>query len=132
MSRDDRFEPQHPEPKSGDAELIRASIEALEASVEQLPPGVDSRLRAARRDALERARTASPWTRPGRIGVAASALLLIAAVALLRPMLDAELEPLPSIYADATQQQAAEELDLLEQLEFLAWLELHAEGDDAS
>ena len=133
MSSRDRFDPQHPQPQAGDDALVRVTVEALDASVETLPPGIDSRLRAARRDALAQASSASGLGWKSRVGIAstASLMLLVGAVVLLRPLFDAGPAPLPSIYEDEVQQLAAEELELLENLAFLVWLELQAVDADA-
>lgn len=134
MSRRDRDDPGPPQSEADESALIRASVKALDASVEQLPPGIDSRLRAARREALEGAHAGglAAWSRRAGLSAVASLLIVVGAVVLLRPVLESGPAPLPSIYQDEVQQLAAQELELLEQLEFLAWLELEAENEDAS
>lgn len=106
---------------SGEAELVRA----LRERGDQVPADVAERLVRMRRSAvaeLER-REALPGRRPlwpWLGGLAAAALALSVALLLSGP---AAPEPDALLLADADELAAIAELDVLEDLEFLAWLE---------
>ena len=111
---------------------------ALDAHAETLPPGVETRLRAMRRDAVE---ARSPGrTRTFLWGGLASAAALTLALATTLEFGEGDAAALPTaaeIEAPAAEVDArlaeddlalARELDLIEDLEFALWLAL--EGGD--
>jgi hypothetical protein len=113
----------HDERRS-DAELVEQIRTALNAQA--VTPDVDQRLRAARHNAVTAAtprtiRMPTVWL---PVGALAATLF---AVVLLRPSLDLDATP---PLDDEVQLAAAENLELLENLEFAAWM-VESEGPDA-
>jgi hypothetical protein len=126
-----------------DEALTSAVRESLDASTESLPPGVASRLAAARADALE-AGTRSGWLErwfAPRVGWAGAALgsvaVLVLALALLpdngaerAPTIADGAAPIPAgapgegPALDLEDLEVAANLELMEDLEFVAWLAL--------
>ena len=111
--------------------------DALDASSEELPLGVATRLAAARRDAIA-TRTRGVWFTPARLAAFGSVALVALAVALLArtPGLPADTaEPAlaeAALPADAAELEMALEMELMEDLEFVAWLALEDAGTEAS
>lgn len=100
--------------------------ELLDESVESLDGPTRSRLHRARSNAVARAGQPAPsswfgWTTAGAL----AASLAVAAI-----YVDRRPPPLPSIYEDELQQAAAEDIELLTDLDFIAWLVLE-EGESA-
>ena len=98
-----------------EARLARAVTERLHEDVD---PDVATRLRAARQEAVyiadRKTRQSVPWLAPAG-GVVAAAV--VATVMLREP----ELAPMPAL--DEAEMAAAAEIELLEELEMLAWLD---------
>ncbi|MEM1439498.1 MAG: hypothetical protein AAF545_04885 [Pseudomonadota bacterium] len=98
-----------------DDALAKAIVDRLSTDVD---PDVAARLRAARQEAVylvdSAHRKRAPWLAPAGGLVAAS----VVAVVLLR---DPGMQPMPAL--DETEMAAAAELELLEELEMLAWLD---------
>jgi hypothetical protein len=93
-----------------------------------LPPEVRERLAALRRQAVQEADAATAGRRwPGwaTVPVAGAAVALVLAVAVVVRQ-DAEVIELPLISEPDV--AVIQEMDLLEELEFLAWLEAEAQG----
>lgn len=112
MNEDNNHEGALPEDES---RLAKAVVERLHEDVD---PDVAARLRAARQEAVyiadRKTRRPVPWLAPAG-GVVAAAV--VATVMLREP----ELAPMPAL--DEAEMAAAAELELLEDLEMLAWLE---------
>ena len=102
-------------PSDDDARLARAVVERLHEDVD---PDVAARLRAARQEAVyivdRKTRRSVPWLAPAGGDVAAA----VVAVVMLR---EPALAPMPAL--DEAEMAAAAELELLEELEMLAWLD---------
>lgn len=118
-----------------DASFERRVHAALAASEETLPPGIASRLAAARAEALAQRSTPRGWMPVGYGALAAAAVLLLAvfldaeeAPDVPAPVLTHAAEVLPP---DPTELDLAMDLELVEDLEFLAWLELEDALGDA-
>ena len=89
----------------------------MDEHAESLPGETRSKLHQARTKAVAH----NPGARYGLwLGAGAVAASLTVAVLVA----DQEPPPLPDIYADPTQQAAAENLELMDDLEFIAWLVL--------
>jgi len=101
-------------------EFERKASELLSEDVEHLDAETLSRLRQARTRALGKRQRRAIWYWPAAGALAAGLLVLV--------LYPEEPPPLPSIYEDPVQQAAAEDLELLEDLEFYAWLALEEEG----
>ncbi len=98
--------------------------ELLDESVDGLDGPTLSKLHRARSNAVARAGQTTPsswlgWTTAGAV----AASLAVAAI-----YIDRQPPPLPSIYEDELQQAAAEDMELLDDLDFIAWLVLE-EGE---
>lgn len=95
-------------------------VTRVRREAEQVPPEVSARLRAIRSDAI--AATQAPadgWRRWPLAGVAAAAMLMLAVAINYRG--PEELPALPVV--DPQELALVENMELLESLEFLAWLE---------
>ena len=89
--------------------------------------GIDGATAAKLHQMRNRAVAAADRTRstyPGWIGAGA----LAASLAVTFVYFDQQLPTLPNIYEDPVQQAAAEELDLMHDLDFMAWLVLEEGG----
>ena len=105
-----------------DDAFVERTKALLDESEATLTPEVNARLQQMRRDAVRLAESLDtrgtfsvlrPFVPAGAMTATMSAVVafwLLAAA------------PLPSIYEDEAQQLAAEEMDLLEDLEFVAWM----------
>jgi hypothetical protein len=91
----------------------------LRREAEQVPPEVSARLRAIRSEAIADSSAAADWRRWPLAAVAAAAVLMLALMINVRSPED--LPQLPVV--DAQELAVVEDLELLESLEFLAWLE---------
>ena len=105
-------------------ELEKESGRLLDEHADALDASTLSKLHQARNAAVEGAGTSKlhvpmPWI---AAGAAASGLLV--AVLFMDRQTPA---PLPAIYSDPVQPAAAEEMELLDDLEFMAWLVLEDE-----
>jgi hypothetical protein len=111
-----------------DEPLDEAHITRLRQQTDQVPPEVADRLAAMRRRAVAEWTPEGPPRRlwPGGATWAAAAATVLIAVALLARLnlggVD-QARPAPLLLADADELQAVAELDVLEELEFLAWLD---------
>lgn len=109
-----------------DEALERRARAALDESLETLPPGVATRLAASRRDALAGA-DRPRWHLGGRrtpvLAALAGAGALVVAVMIAQPRAPEDAAVSPDAFADLP---VAMEQELLEDIEFLAWLELEA------
>ncbi|MEE9254399.1 MAG: hypothetical protein V3U43_05665 [Pseudomonadales bacterium] len=106
-------------------ERARALLDESEAS---LTPDVTARLTQMRREAvaLSEARGSYSLLQPLMpAGAMAATLSAVVAFWLLATT------PLPSIYEDESQQLAAEDMELLEDLEFVAWMIVEESEFDA-
>lgn len=97
------------------------SRQLLDQHGEGLDAATLSRLHQARNKAIEG--RSSNWVQWGFGGALAASVLV--AVLIFYP----SLTPLPGIYEDSLQQAAAEDIDLLNDLEFVAWL-IMEEGEN--
>ncbi len=116
-----------------DGHLEEAVQAALRAEREQLPADVRSRLAASRRDAvaiLEDSETGTQgWSLAALLaprGLAVAAAASVAAIALWVGLSTPEDPALPLI--SAPEVAVVQDLELLEELEFLAWLEEESQG----
>lgn len=106
------------------SEFEKKSKELLDEHADSLDGPTLSRLHQMRSNAISR-KTRSPylpyvgWTGAGAV----AASLFVAVV-----YLDRSPEPLPTIYEDPLQQAAAEELELINDLDFYAWMVLEEDG----
>lgn len=96
---------------------------AMREAEENVSPDVSHRLAAARRSAVAQADAQKPWMWAG-VGGALTAGLLVAL--LVAPQAD---ESLP-LFAES-EMAAAQDVELLEELEFVAWLVAMEENPDA-
>src|SRR5262245_5977943 len=113
---------------STDEAFIARVRERLDRTVgvESLTPEVVSRLAAIRRDAVAAVPEAPVYVPTSWLPVGALAATLVAAV-LLRPGMDGD--GMAPLFDDDIQVAAAENLDLLENLEFAAWMD-ESDGSD--
>lgn len=118
-----------------DERVVRRVHEALDASAETLPPGVASRLAAARAEALAQRASSRSWQPLGYGALASAVVLLLALAANRDAIVDApapELaETVRALPADSADLDLAMDLDVVEELEFVAWLALEDTGADA-
>ncbi|HIL82686.1 MAG TPA: DUF3619 family protein [Pseudomonadales bacterium] len=97
----------------------------LDENVDRLDAATLAKLHQARNRALEHAGKRSGFPAySGWMGAGAMAASLAVGVVYF----DQQPPPLPAIYEDALQQAAAEEIELMDDLDFVAWLVL--EEDD--
>ena len=105
---------------------------SLRAERENLPEAVRNRLAASRREAvaqMEAEAASGGWSFADLLaprGLAATAVASVAAVALWLSLSSPEEMALPLISSPDV--AAIEDLELLEELEFLAWLEEESQG----
>ncbi len=105
-------------------ELHQKAKKLLDENVDQLDGPTLSKLHQARSQALKRrVRILPGYT--GWLGTGA----LTASFAVALVYFDQSPPPLPAIYEDPLQQAAAEDMELMDDLEFMAWLVLE-EGDN--
>lgn len=98
----------------------------LDESSEHMDAATLSRLHQLRNQALAAPRRpALPWY-GWASGGAVAASVLVAILFVDRP------QPLPMIFEDQSQQTAAENIELLEDMEFMAWMLLQEESDALS
>lgn len=110
-----------------DSFALRAST-LLSESTEHLDGGTLSRLSKARSvalDAVDPPQAASAW-RFALVPAGLAAALVVAVTFREAPT------TLPSVYDDPRQQAVVEEMELLDNMEFMAWLALQEEGSDGS
>ena len=105
-------------------ELHQKAKKLLDESVDQLDGSTLSKLHQARSQALGRGIRKLPEY-SGWAGAGA----LVASFAVALVYFDQSPPPLPAIYEDPLQQAAAENMELMDDLEFIAWLVLE-EGDN--
>lgn len=84
-----------------------------------------SRLHRMRSEAVQRRRSIPAWGTWAGAGAAAASFATVAVYFSL-----AQPEPLPAIYQDPVQQAAASDIELMDELDFVAWLVLQ-EGENA-
>ena len=102
----------------------RKAAELLDESVAGLDANIASRLHQARSVALESRPVWLQWTAWTGAGALAAGL---ASVFLLMDMRPVE-TGIPTLYEDAVQQATAESLELMDELDFLAWLAMQEGG----
>lgn len=103
--------------------------ELLDASEDSLSPEVRARLAQMRREAVMLAESKAPFSLLESLVPAGALAATLSAVVAFWLFATA---PLPSIYEDEAQQLAAEDMELLEDLEFVAWMIMEeGEFDDA-
>ena len=108
-------------------EFQKKAKRLLDESTSNLDAATLSRLHQARSQAIESTgRRSSPWFGWTTAGAAAASLT----VGIIY-MDQQQMPPLPNIYEDELQQAAAEEMELIDDLDFIAWLVLEeGEFDD--
>ncbi|MEE4301739.1 MAG: DUF3619 family protein [Pseudomonadales bacterium] len=115
--------------------LVRRVHEALDASAETLPPGVASRLASARAEALAQRASPRTWGPLGYGALATAAVLLLVLTTGRDGVVDAPapslVEVAPTLPAESADLDLAMDLDVVEELEFVAWLALEDAGADA-
>lgn len=102
--------------KTSEEALTEQTRQLLDDSVEYMDGPTRARLHRARSAALEGRRRRPTW-----VGWAATGTVAASFAAALIYM-DTQPPPLPPIYEDPVQQAAAEEMELMDDLEFVAWL----------
>jgi predicted PP-loop superfamily ATPase len=95
----------------------------LDEGIDSIDSATLSRLHRARNRALKSQKKINPWLKWSGGGAIAATVLFAMNISL------ESVEPLPSIYEDPIQQAAAEEIELLNDLEFVAWLLLEEVED---
>lgn len=115
-----------------DDPFVERVRDALDASEDTLPPGVASRLAGARADALAQRSSGWRWLPVGYGALATAAVLLVAVTMNREDSADA---PAPEVAgapealpADLEDLDLAMDLDVVEELEFVAWLALEDTG----
>lgn len=104
-------------------ELIRKSRRLLDESLESMDGATLSRLHQVRSAAIERSRRREPkWFEWTSMGAVCTGLAVIAFNVYIQP------PPLPTIYQDPQQQATAEQMELLDDLDFIAWLVMEEDG----
>jgi len=100
--------------------------EILDEQTENLDASTLSRLHQARSKALAGARQKSPWILWAPAGAVAAGILSVGIYLNQYPgqLSTGGEPPLPAIYQDPMEQIAAENMDLMDDLEFIAWLVL--------
>ncbi len=98
----------------------------LDESVEHMDGPTASKIHQARSRALESKSRRFPWQTWSGAGAVAASLALVAVFAMREPA------QLPVIYKDPVQQAAAEEMELMAELDFVAWLVLEEGETDAT
>ena len=98
----------------------------LDESLSSIDGATLSRLHQSRNRALERKKILKPWIQWSGGGAIAASILFTASL-YYQPA-----PTLPSIYEDPAQQAAAEDIELLNDLEFVAWLLLEESEDGES
>jgi len=105
--------------KQHDMDPFSARVkELLDEKTEGLDVETQRRLRQARLRALESMPQRPEWHMWAPAGAVAAGLLAVGIY------LNQDQPPLPVIYQDPEQQAVAENMDLLDDLEFVAWLAL--------
>lgn len=104
-------------------EFTRQAKSLLDDSAESLDGQTRSRLHQARNRALASGGSRSSWLGWSVTGSLATSLAV--AFLLLGPA--DQTPPLPDIYADPVQQAVAEDLELMDDLDFIAWLVMEEE-----
>ncbi len=115
--------------KSSDKSVTQGFYEKSSALLDESADAIDgptlSKLHQARSRAVERAQsrrfTVNQWVPAGAV---AASFALVAVTYLQAP------EPLPHIYEDPVQQATAQDMELLEDLEFIAWLAAQEDASD--
>jgi hypothetical protein len=92
--------------------------ELLDEKADNLDAATQSRLRQARMRALDSAPKRPEWLVWGPASAVAAGLMAVGIY------LNQAQPPLPAIYQEPEQQTVAENMDLLDDLEFVAWLAL--------
>lgn len=100
------------------------SKDLLNESTEHLDAATLSGLRQARSRALQRTDGGISWVTWMPAGALATTILLVGVYFYRLP------PPLPMIYQDPIQQATAENMELLDDLEFMAWLVLEESTPD--
>ena len=110
-----------------DERLAAEVVRALEATEHSIPPAAVERLAQARRAAVAAAdRPRSTWLWPRYVAAGAVASVALAVALLLRPA-DVALPPL-----DEVELVVAQDAELMEELEFAAWMLAMEDADDAA
>ena len=104
----------------------RKASELLDESVDRLDGPTLSKLHQARSRALEAKSPMFNWQAFSGAGA------LAASVAMVFVLFDTAPEPLPVIYEDPVQLAAAQEIELMDDLDFVAWLVLQETEDAAN
>lgn len=108
-------------------EFEKDARDRLNEHVDGLDGATLSKLHQARSKALANQSGGKIWF-PHRAWLGAGTLAVSIAVAVL--FIDRQPSPLPAIYEDPRQQAAAENLELMDDLEFIAWLVLEEDLAD--
>ena len=110
------------------AEEVAAKVRSLlDEEVDGLDGATLSRLHRMRSDAVSERRRPVIWPWWTGAGATAAGLAVVAVYFNV-----AEPEPLPVIYEDPVQQAAASEMELMDDLDFVAWLVLQETEDAAN
>ena len=108
-------------------EFQKKAKRLLNESTDNLDGATLSRLHQARSKAIESSGVKSPWWFGWTTAGAVAASLTVGIIYFDQQ----QMPPLPNIYEDELQQAAAEELELIDDLDFIAWLVLEeGEFDD--
>lgn len=104
----------------------RKAAELLDESVAGLDANIASRLHQARSLALESRPVWLQWPAWTGAGALAAGLASVFLLMDMRPLETGS----PTLYEDAVQQATAESLELMDELDFLAWLAMQEGGAD--
>lgn len=100
----------------------KKAAELLDESVDRLDGATLSKLHQARSRALEAKPKSAWWGWQAWTGAGAVTASVALVVVLVQPV--QQTPALPAIYEDPVQQATAEELELMDDLDFVAWLVL--------
>ncbi len=108
--------------KTSEREFVARIRTALDQSIEQLDPGIRSRLRRGRHEALARKAVSSPRRRPWRWGAAMVAATAAATLVLLVPINPRHTQSPLAAIDDLEMLAASDPLEIYEDMEFYSWL----------
>ena len=113
--------------KTVEDEFVQKASELLDERAEHMDAMTRSKLHQARNQALAKPKGLLGWQTWSGAGALAASF----AIALVYFDTNPQPEVMPALYADTVQQAAAAEMELMDDLDFVAWLVLQeSEADD--